>query len=241
MKKNPESNGQHGMQTYVVAGYKSWNKEVFEQSISTEPGNWHFIENKDDLTKEILEKIQPRYVFFLHWSWKVPEDIVENFECVNFHMTDLPYGRGGSPLQNLILRGHKDTKVTAFRMTSEMDAGPVYLKENLTLEGTAEEIYRRATDVSAAMIKRIITDNPEPVPQVGEITLFTRRKPEESQIHKLTSAEKLYNFIRMLDAEGYPHAYIEHDEWHLDFSDATLDKGHVNARVRITHLPHTSS
>ncbi len=26
------------------------------------------------------------------------------FECVCFHMTDVPYGRGGSPLQNLIIR-----------------------------------------------------------------------------------------------------------------------------------------
>jgi len=55
-------------------------------------------------------------------------------------MTYMPYGRGGSPLQNLIVRGYRHTKLTALRMVEEFDAGPVYLKEDLCLEGNAEEI-----------------------------------------------------------------------------------------------------
>ena len=52
-----------------------------------------------------LKKITPRYIFFLHWDWRVPHVIWQQHECVCFHMTDVPYGRGGSPLQNLILEG----------------------------------------------------------------------------------------------------------------------------------------
>ena len=47
-------------------------------------------------------------------------------------MTDLPYGRGGSPLQNLILKGKKTTKITAFKMIDKIDAGPIYLKKIVT-------------------------------------------------------------------------------------------------------------
>ena len=57
-------------------------------------------------------------------------------------MTDLPYGRGGSPLQNLIIiRGLKTTKITAFKCVAEIDVGPVYLKKTLSLEGNAQDIY----------------------------------------------------------------------------------------------------
>ena len=57
----------------------------------------------EDLTPERLASLDPRYVFFLHWSWKIPAEIHTRFECVIFHMSDVPYGRGGSPLQNLIV------------------------------------------------------------------------------------------------------------------------------------------
>jgi methionyl-tRNA formyltransferase len=68
----------------------------------------------------------PRYVFFAHWSWKIPRAVYEAHECVIFHMTDVPFGRGGSPLQNLISRGIYETKLSALRCVEEMDAGPVY-------------------------------------------------------------------------------------------------------------------
>ena len=73
------------------------------------PGCWELISARDDLSLDALRALQPAYVFFPHWSWRVPKKIVEEFSCVCFHETDLPYGRGGSPLQNLIVRGHKST------------------------------------------------------------------------------------------------------------------------------------
>jgi methionyl-tRNA formyltransferase len=44
-------------------------------------------------------------------------------------MTDLPFGRGGSPLQNLISRKIYNTKLSAIRVVKELDAGPVFLKK----------------------------------------------------------------------------------------------------------------
>jgi hypothetical protein len=53
-----------------------------------------------------------------HWSHLIPESIWGPCPTVIFHMTDLPYGRGGSPLQNLIQRGHSSTMLTALRCGS---------------------------------------------------------------------------------------------------------------------------
>lgn len=151
-------------------------------------------------------------------------------------MTDLPYGRGGSPLQNLILSGNKSTKITAFKMVDELDAGPVYLKESLSLEGNAEEIYYKASYLSARMIQRIIEEQPEPKPQEGRVTTFKRRKPRESQIPPGTSLQNLYDFIRMLDAQGYPHAYLECSGFHYEFKRAQLCDDRIIAEVTIVPL-----
>lgn len=227
--------------TYIVAGSKPWNRRVFDGMISTFPGEWHFIVSLDQLTLEFIEKINPRYIFFIHWSWKVPDEIIKNYECVAFHMTDVPYGRGGSPLQNLIVRGHRSTKLTALRMTHDFDAGPVYFKKDLCLGGSAEEIYIRATSLSAEMIRRIIDEQPNPVPQTGEVTMFNRRAPAESVIPELNSLESLHDFIRMLDADGYPHASIEHEGYRYEFSRSSLFDGRVLADVTITSLKDANS
>ena len=121
-------------------------------------------------------------------------------------MTDLPFGRGGSPLQHLIWAGHKTTQLSALQMTEEIDAGPIYCKDELSLSGRAQDIYERASALAAAQIARIITESPTPQPQVGTPVVFRRRTPVESAIPALDSAERVYDFIRMLDADGYPHA-----------------------------------
>jgi len=219
--------------SYVVCGCKSWNRTIFDEQIAALPGSWHFIGRKEELTTAFLKKIQPRFVFFLHWSWKVPQEIFTSFECINFHMADVPYGRGGSPLQNLILRGHKTTKLSALRMTETLDAGPVYLKEDMSLAGTAQEILIRSSELAARMIGRIIRERPEPKEQEGKPVIFERRTPEQSRIPAGLSQEALYDFIRMLDGEGYPAAFLEHEDRQYEFFDAKLNGETLEARILI--------
>jgi methionyl-tRNA formyltransferase len=149
-------------------------------------------------------------------------------------MTDVPFGRGGSPLQNLIARGIRETRLTALRMTAEVDAGPVYRKEILPLSGAAHEIYARAADLSLKMIEWIVREEPPSVPQSGAPTYFARRTPAESVLPNASSLEAVYDHIRMLDAEGYPPAFIEHGEWRMEFSNGMLREDCVEARVCIT-------
>ena len=221
------------MENYIFAGYKSWHKKIFEEKILKYPGNWHLISAKEQLTKKKLDKIKPKYVFFMHWSWMVPKEIVGNYECVCFHMSDVPYGRGGSPLQNLILRDHKTTKLTALRMEQNLDSGPVYLKGSLSLKGNAEDIYIRATDLGAKMILKIIRRNMKPEPQKGKVVIFKRRKPQESLIPADLTLEKTYDFIRMLDAEGYPKAFLKNGNIIYELSGAVMKNNKIFCSVKI--------
>ena len=222
---------------YVVLGAKPWNRRIFDEVIVTNPGEWQFIGDPEQLSVAVIAELSPRYLFFLHWSWKVPLQLVNDYECVCFHMTDVPYGRGGSPLQNLIVRGRRSTKLTALRMVESFDAGPVYMKEELSLEGgTAEEIFIRASYLSARMIKTIIEQEPVPQPQQGKPVNFKRRKPEQSRITDITNLLALYDFIRMLDADNYPHTFLEHGGFRFEFSRAALYDGRIEADVTITPL-----
>jgi methionyl-tRNA formyltransferase len=189
--------------------------------------------SRDELKQMNLKALDPEWIFFPHWSWIIPPEIYESYNCVIFHMTDLPYGRGGSPLQNLIVRGHEKTKICALKCEQGLDTGPVFCRRELTLEGSAEEILRRANECIRDMIIHIILQAPEPIEQLGETTLFERRKPEEGDLIDLKNNKQVYDYIRMLDADDYPNAFLETTNHVYSFSDVKKEGDRLIASVSI--------
>ena len=188
------------------------------------------------LTPAAVAAIDPSWIFVPHWSHLIPESIWGQWPTVIFHMTDLPYGRGGSPLQNLIQRGHSSTVLTALRCGASLDAGDVYLKQPLSLQGSAEEIFLRADGFIEQMIERIVREEPIATSQQGEPLLFSRRTPAQSNlaICQEGNLSAWYDQIRMLDAEGYPHAFLEMNGMRLEFRRVCQRSDGLYADVRIT-------
>jgi methionyl-tRNA formyltransferase len=218
------------MSTSIIACSTLWFFET-QKSAEFNKHEYIYLKSKEELTLARVEEIQPRYIFFPHWSWIVPKDIVERYECVCFHSTPLPYGRGGSPIQNMIERGYKQTKVTAFRMTAGLDDGPIYFQRDVSLGGSAEEIFARIASIMQEMIPTLIDTCPEPKAQEGEPTVFKRRTPAQSELPKTSDLEKIYDHIRMLDAQGYPKAFLNYGDLRLEFDDASMGEDSVTARV----------
>ena len=149
-------------------------------------------------------------------------------------MTDLPFGRGGSPLQNLIIRGFKETVISAIKCEEKIDSGPIYLKKKLIIDGNAEKIFINASKIIQDMITAIIKNKPLPKEQKGEIVKFSRREPTDGDWTKEKSLDKVYDCIRMLDAESYPSAYIIIDNFKLEFTRASLKVDSIIADVKIS-------
>lgn len=220
----------------VIATIKSWNirnaqhfKKLYHKKIEV-----IIITDRSKLTYENLKSINPEYIFFPHWSWLIPKKIYEAFTCIVFHMTDLPFGRGGSPLQNLIVRGIENTKISAIKVEEGMDTGDIYLKRDLNLSGSAEEIFIRASKIIIhEMIPNILENEIIPQKQQGEVIEFKRRTPEESEIDKKLELEQIYDHIRMLDGEGYPNAFIKFGPYKILFSRASLKDGKIIADAQI--------
>ena len=220
----------------ILVSEKSWHKKLFSKLKKYfKKIKWILIDNKVDFNKINLSNLKPDKIFIPHWSFIIDKSIFEKFECIIFHMTDLPYGRGGSPLQNLIIRNNKSTKISAIKVESGIDTGGIYLKNDLDLSGTAKVIFDKSSDIIYNMIYDIIIKDLKPIQQKGKITIFKRRKPYQSSIKNLSSLEKVFDYIRMLDCEGYPRAFIETQNLKFEFSNAKYDKNKklINANVRI--------
>lgn len=231
-----ETKGATAKGQYVLATSRSWNEAMAGRLSQRCNARFDLITGKAELTAANLNQLKPRYLFFPHWSYMIPATIYDEFECVIFHMTDLPFGRGGSPLQNLISRGIEETKITALRCVGDVDAGPIYMKRPLSLRGSAEEIFLRAGSIIEDMICELVETEPQPVDQVGEPTFFKRRREEQSKIEAVDDLNELYDHIRMLDADGYPHAFVEAGGFRFEFKRASLKHASVQAEVTISKV-----
>ena len=118
-------------------------------------------------------------------------------------------------------------------MVSEVDAGPVYMKRGLSLEGAAHEIFERCARTIFDMMEEIVVEQPEPVPQSGTPVVFPRRRPAESRLPQNGSPQAIHDHIRMLDAEGYPSAFLDYGDFRLEFCDARLKDDRVEAHVTV--------
>lgn len=227
----------HTAQMHIVLATPHARHDRLEASLRTRGMQVTRVRTPAELNADRLKSLAPAYVFLPHWSWLIPELVFTAYECVVFHMTDLPFGRGGSPLQNLIVRGIYETRLSALRCVKELDAGPIYAQVPLSLHGGAEEILLRAAVLIEDLIVDIVAHRPTPRPQVGEATLFRRRRPEDGDLAELTRLAQVHDHIRMLDADGYPPAFLRAGHLKLEFGRSRLAADHLLADVRITIVP----
>ena len=153
-------------------------------------------------------------------------------------MTDLPNRRGRSPLQNRIQRGHSSTMRLALRCGAGLDNGDVYIKQPLSLHGSAEEIFLRGDGLIEQMIEQIVCEELAATPQKGEPVFFSRRTPAQSNLASCPEGDLIswYDQIRMLDAEGYPQAFLELNGMRLEFRRVSQRSDGLHADVKIMPL-----
>ena len=129
------------------------------------------------------------------------------------HPSPLPKYRGGSPIQNQIINDEKISTVTLFIMDEGIDTGNIIAKKEFSLNGDISQIFNRISNVGFELTRQILKEDYTVTFQDHEkATVYTRRKPEESEITineiQNKSAIYLHNKIRMLQ-DPYPNAYIK--------------------------------
>lgn len=216
------------MDKYLFCCYREHFIKLYEDKLKKLPYDIVLLTDNNALTLDYIKKINPRYIFFPDWSWVISREIVEGYDCICFHEAPLPMFRGGSPIQNQIIRGIKNTKLTAFKMDEGIDTGDILLQEELSLEGHLKEILARITELVYIMVVKIIQGKFTIRKQEGESSFYRRRTPEESRLPDLKpDIGYLYDFIRMLE-DPYPNAYLEIDDKTVVFKEAELIDGELH-------------
>ncbi len=217
---------------YLFCAYRDWALKLFQKLKKKYP-DMYLLSSPKKLTINYLKRKKPEIIFFPDWSWIIPNEIISNYKCICFHESNLPKFRGGSPIQNQIIRGVTKTKTTAFIMNEKIDAGDIILQKNLSLEGSIQEIFSRMSENDYSFILKIINGKYKRRKQSGKPTTYSRRKPKESELKSLNhSVNYLYNFIRMLE-DPYPNAFIRIGKQKLIFKKAIYNNKKLSLEVKI--------
>lgn len=214
---------------YIYCAYRIWSLNLYRK---LDQSLFYLVDSKEKLTLKLCKKMQPEYIFFPDWSWKVPKAITSRYRCVIFHEADLPKFRGGSPIQNQVLRGIKKTKHTVLFMTDEIDAGDILLQRNLNLSLPLDQIFVQIAENVYGMILQIIRGEFNPRKQKGKPTYYPRRKPYESELDMNMPLCKVYDFIRILD-DPYPNAFIRIGDKKIVFKHPQLENNVIKFQGEI--------
>lgn len=141
-----------------------------------------------------------------------PEVLARNGLNLVVHASDLPRGRGFSPLVWQILDGQSDIPLTMITMASEVDAGDVVMQRWMRFDG--HELNEELRGVMGREIVAMCLDvarQTGPVErrrQQGEPSWFRRRRPDDSKLDVHRSIANQFDLFRVVDNERYP-AFFE--------------------------------
>lgn len=137
----------------------------------------------------------------------------------NLHGSLLPQYRGAAPINWAIINGEKETGVTTFFLTHEIDTGKIILSQKLEIgeKDNAGKIHDELMHIGAQLVRRtvdlILEDKADAVAQeqlfVNESELKAAPKifKETCRIDWNKPVDEIYNLIRGLSP--YPAAWTE--------------------------------
>ena len=199
------------MQIQCLISKNSWVDDKYKNLIKIQ---------FSQLSKKILifnnhNKLRKNYDFNLIFSYfkKIPARYLKysKFNLV-IHGSDLPYGRGMSPISWQILKGKTKVVFTLFEANENYDEGKYYLKKiiNFGDKSLLREIKRKQFNEMVNLYlnflknhKKIKIKN-----QTGKSSYFRLRKSKDSKININKSIKEQFNLLRIVDNKSYPAYFI---------------------------------
>ena len=120
----------------------------------------------------------PDMIVVMSYGVILRDNVLNCAPCINIHPSSLPKYRGPSPIRTAILNGDENMDVCLMEMTPEMDAGGVYIRENIKIDinDTNEIVEHKVTEAAIQILNKYLSKPSDFVaqPQIGEPT-FTRK------------------------------------------------------------------
>ncbi|MBS6602540.1 MAG: hypothetical protein KH301_02120 [Brachyspira sp.] len=201
------------MMKVACVSYRDWALKIYDEIAKLDNIETMIIRSEEDYNEDDIINFNPDMILFYGWSQIIKSSILKNFKCIMLHPAPLPKYRGGTPIQNQIIRGEIKSAVTLFLMDEGIDTGDIILQEEISFEGHLFDILDRMTTVGLKLTKKMLAGEYSLTPQDNaNATYFKRISPKNNEITleelQTKPAQYLYNKIRMLE-DPYPNAYIK--------------------------------
>jgi len=191
----------------IVSDKKSWINDYISEFINT-----LVLEgNQVNWIHDINGFSSGDFAFFLGCEKLVSENILEkNKHNIVVHESDLPKGRGWSPLTWQVLEGKNQIPITLFEAEGEVDAGPIYLQKMIYLDGTelVEDLRQKQAQKTIELCLEFIHYYPNILKnqkkQIGISTYYRRRTPSDSKLDPDKTIKDQFNLLRVSDNNRYP-------------------------------------
>lgn len=151
------------------------------------------------------------FCFCLSFGQLVPALIRQQFKhALVVHESDLPTGKGWSPLTWQILEGNNYIPITLFEATDEVDSGPIYAQRWVEFEGheLIDELRQAQAETTKEICQWFVDQYPESLSgarvQEGPESFYPRRSPDDSKLDLNKTIAEQFNLFRVADNERYP-------------------------------------
>ena len=140
-----------------------------------------------------------------------PEVLARNHRNLVVHASDLPKGRGFSPLTYQIIEGLHRIPVCLLDAVELVDSGPVVYCEWISYEGheLIGELRQKLGEMTVELCRRFMSE-PTPLfgePQQGEPNTYPRRRPADSALDPNQTIAEQFNLMRTADNANYPEYF----------------------------------
>ena len=149
-------------------------------------------------------------LFLISCTEIINQDIRNKFKkTLVIHESDLPKGRGWSPLVWQIIEGSNSIPITLLEAEDKVDSGIIWEKRFVKLEGheTYNEINSKIFPEKIKLMDFAIEhfNDINPIPQANiEPTYFPKRMPKDSEIDVEKSISEQFDLLRIADPDRYP-------------------------------------
>lgn len=159
----------------------------------------------------------------------VPDEVIDSLPdgIINLHPSLLPKLRGASPIEQTILDGAERSGVSLMKLTGQLDAGPLYAQQAITLSGQeskdelADRMLRLGAELLVAHIEDIVAGRLMPKPQNDRGATYTKRLTKSQGIIDPTKpADLLARQIRAYS--GWPASLLRSSSGELIITAVTL-------------------
>lgn len=124
------------------------------------------------------------------------------------HGSDLPKGRGWSPMAWEVLEGAAHITVSLLSAEDGFDSGDIWQKRRFDLDGTEllADLNAKLFDTELALMDWALDhcDGAAPQPQEGEPTVWPKRTPVDSEIDPARPLTESFDTIRIADPDRFP-------------------------------------